>query len=181
MKTFSIDTFIEEANRIKSSEDAAALFGEALKHLGYDRFCYSLITDHPSLGLKAGHAVVSNYPDDWMKHYKANHYETKDPVPRYGVFATRPFTWDSLSHTYDLKPEQKKVMNEAKEARLLDGIAIPICGRNGELAGIGMASSAGGIKPDRPLLRKIQALAFQFHLTYTELEKKLSPNTNDIA
>jgi DNA-binding CsgD family transcriptional regulator len=178
MGRFAIERFIEETNQAESSKAVSKLFGEALGVLGYDRFCYSLITDHPSLGLKAGHGIVSNYPEDWMVHYRANRYEKKDPVPHYGIAATRPFTWDSLSQTYELKAEQKKVMEEARDARLLDGIAIPICGRNGELAGLGMASSTGGVRPDRNLLSKIQALAFQFHLVFTELEEKHLPETD---
>ncbi|MGO9544801.1 MAG: helix-turn-helix transcriptional regulator [Rhodomicrobium sp.] len=171
MAHYAIESFIEATNSAKTSGEVCRLFGDALNGLGYDRFCYSLITDHPSLGLEAGHGIAKNYPDDWMSHYEANNYVKKDPVPRYGLSTSRPFTWESVVKAYDLEPEQKKVMNEAKEARLLDGIAIPICGHNGELAGIGVASSTGGVRPDLNLLSKIQYLSLQFHAAYTELEK----------
>jgi DNA-binding CsgD family transcriptional regulator len=175
-----IERFIEEANEAKTSDEASRLFGDALKDLGYDRFCYSLITAHPSLGLDAGHGIVKNYPDDWMSHYEANHYEKKDPVPQHCFATGRPFTWESLVQTRELRAEEKRVMHEAADARLLEGIAIPICGHNGELAGVGIASSTGGIRPDGKLLNKIRALALQFHLVYTELEKKDSPIYDDI-
>ena len=178
MRTYTIERFIEEANNAKSTQEVARLFGNALKGYGYDRFCYSLITSHPSLGLDAGHGVAENYPEDWMAHYKANHYEKKDPVPRQAFEALRPFTWDSIKHTRELKADEKKVMNEAEEAGLLDGIGIPICGHNGELAGVGMASSAGGIQPDVSALRKLQALTIQFHLVFTDLEKRHRPAGN---
>ena len=176
MQRYTIERFIEEANNAKSAQEAAGLFGDVLKDYGYDRFCYSLVTDHPSLGLDAGHGIVANYPEDWMSHYKANLYETKDPVPRYGLGMLRPFTWESLKHTQELKADEKKVMNEAEEAGLLDGIAIPICGQNGEVAGVGMASSIGGIRPDISMLRKLQALAIQFHLVFTDFENKDRPS-----
>ncbi len=175
MPRYTIERFIEEANNAKSTQEVTLLFGKVLKEYGYDRFCYSLVTDHPSLGLNAGHGIVANYPEDWMSHYKANHYEKKDPVPRHGIGMLRPFTWDSLDQTLELKPYEKKVMNEASEAGLLDGIAIPICGHNGEMAGFGLASSIGGVRPDISLLRKLQALAIQFHLVFTDLEKKDQP------
>jgi DNA-binding CsgD family transcriptional regulator len=178
MRTYTIERFIDEANNAKSTQEVARLFGNALKGYGYDRFCYSLITNHPSLGLDAGHGVAENYPEDWMAHYKANHYEKKDPVPRQAFEALRPFTWDSIKHTRELNADEKKVMDEAKEAGLLDGIGIPICGHNGELAGVGMASSAGGIQPDVSALRKLQALTIQFHLVFTDLEKKDPPAGN---
>jgi DNA-binding CsgD family transcriptional regulator len=181
MTNCSIEGFIEETNRAKSTGDVSVLFGNVLRSLGYDRFCYSLITAHPSLGLDAGHGIAKNYPDEWMAYYQANHYEKKDPVPRHCFATSRPFTWEQLIQTRELKPEQKKIMNEAKEALLLDGIAIPICGHKGELAGVGMASSSGGIRPDMNLLSKIRALAYQFHLVYTELGKKDCPGQDDIT
>ncbi len=174
MANYSIEGFIEDSNRAKSAKDVSTIFGNALTDLGYDRFCYSLITAHPSLGLKAGHGIAKNYPDDWMAHYQTNQYEKKDPVPLYCFATNRPFTWDFLVRNRKLKPEQIKVMNEAKEARLLEGIAVPICGQNGELAGVGMASSSGGIHPDKDLLCKIHVLVQQFHLVYTEFVNRNS-------
>ena len=172
MQQPTIESFIEAANEAKSSNEVSELFGKALRNFGYDRFCYSLITDHPSAGLNAGHAIACNYPADWMDHYRANHYEKKDPISRHGLGATRPYTWESVLRTGKVTAEQNKIMNEAKEARLLDGIAIPICGHRGELAGIGIASSIGGVRPEKNLLSKIGVLASQFHLVHIELEKK---------
>ncbi len=168
----TIDGFIEAANRAKSTEEITRLFANILKEYGYDQFCYSLVTDHPSLGLHAAHGVVTNYPEDWMSHYRANSYERKDPVPRHAFDTWRPFTWDFVKKSPGLKADEKKVMNEAEEAGLLDGIAVPICGQNGELAGVGMASSSGGIRPDAVVLNKLYVLVLQFHLTFTELERR---------
>jgi DNA-binding CsgD family transcriptional regulator len=182
MANYSLESFIEETNRATSSQDVCALFGSTLRNFGYDRFCYSLITAHPSLGLDAGHGIAQNYPDDWMSHYKAEQYERIDPVPRFGCTTPHPFTWELVMRTGELKREEKKVMNEAREARLLDGLAIPICGHNGELAGIGMASSTGGIEINANLLSKIRALAYQFHVTYTaHVRKKEHANSGSIG
>lgn len=180
MQQLTIESFIEEANEAKSSQEVSELFGKALRNFGYDWFCYSLITDHVSAGLRAGHGIVCNYPADWMDHYRANHYERKDPIPRHGIGMNRPFTWESVLRNGKVTAEQNKIMNEAKEARLHDGIAIPICGQNGELAGVGVASSAGGIQPEKNVLSKIGALAVQFHLVYTELESK-ARSTADLS
>jgi DNA-binding CsgD family transcriptional regulator len=172
MASCSIESFIEKTNLAKSSQDVSALFGDALRSFGYDRFCYSLITAHPSLGLDAGHGVAENYPDDWMSYYKANGYERIDPVPRYGYMTSNPFTWASVTQARELRREEKRVMDEARSAGLLEGLAIPLCGHNGELAGVGMASSTGGVRPDVNLLGKLRALSYQFHLAYTELMRK---------
>jgi DNA-binding CsgD family transcriptional regulator len=60
-------------------------------------------------------------------------------------------------------------MNEAKEAGLLGGIAIPICSYNGELAAIAMARSVGKIRPAKNIMSRLHLLSLQFHLAYTEL------------
>jgi DNA-binding CsgD family transcriptional regulator len=172
MAEYVIERFIEETNLAKCPGEVSRLYGSALKDFGYDRFCYSLLTDHPSAGLLAGHGLARNYPDDWMAHYKAKRYEKLDPVPRHALTTSRPFTWDMAVRARELEPEEKRVMDEAKEARLLDGIAVPICGHNGELAGVGMASSIGGVRPDINMLSKIRALTIQFHAAYTELQNK---------
>jgi hypothetical protein len=96
MGNSGIDRFIEVANEAKSSQEVVRLFGAALQDYGYDRFCYCLITDHPSLGLEARHGVVHSYPEDWMAYYTANGYQRKDPLLRHGYGTIRPFTWDSL-------------------------------------------------------------------------------------
>lgn len=168
----TVEQFIEQTNAAWSSGDVFSVFEAALAEFGYDRICYSLITAHPSLGLKAGHGVMRNYPEDWMKHYIANDYVKKDPVPRNCFFSSSPFTWTEVTNSGRLSHEQLRVMNESQDAKLFDGIAVPFHGINGELAGVGIASSTGGVQPDRLMLHKIGAMAAQFHLAYTEKETR---------
>jgi DNA-binding CsgD family transcriptional regulator len=172
MGNSTVDDFIEQANRTQSTDDLSRLFRNAIGNLGFDRFCYSLFTDHPSLGVNAGHALAGNYPQDWMAHYLANGYDKKDPVLCYGGAISTPFTWDWLCQTRTLTPEQKKVMGEAEDAGLRDGAAIPIFGHSGEIAGLGVASTLGGVETDRVVLSKLRVLAIEFHHIYTELKRK---------
>jgi DNA-binding CsgD family transcriptional regulator len=167
----SLEQFIQETNAAQTSEAVFLLYQKALRSIGYDRICYSLITDHPSLNLKAGHGVMRNYSEDWMKHYVENNYEKIDPVPKYCFSTNKPFTWDEVT-ALDLDDNQRKVMLEAEEAKLFDGVAIPLYGVNGEIAGVGMASSSGGVEMNKDLLCIIRALSFQFHFAYTEKEAK---------
>lgn len=165
-----IEKFIEHTNAAKTSGEVYTIFENTLISLGYDRFCYSIITDQPSSGLKAGHGIMRNYPDDWMHYYTEKSYEHLDPVPKYCFLTNAPFTWEHVTALGCLSEAQRKVMNEAKEAKLFDGIAVPMYGINGELSGVGLASSSGGIKPDKHLLSVIRIFCLQFHLAYTERE-----------
>ncbi len=164
----SIEEFIETTNSASTPEEVFHLFQDALCSLGFDRVVYSLITDHLSMNKKAGHGIMKNYPDDWMQHYSESNYEQIDPVPKYAFLTNKPFLWDTLVKEKELTEIEKKVMDEATEAKFLDGVGIPIYGPNGEIAGIGLASSLGGIKPDINLLSKLRAISFQFHIAYSE-------------
>ena len=171
----TLEEFIIATNRAKTSEDVFELYQKALQELGYDRICYSLITDHPSLGLETGHGVMANYPEDWMSHYFENNYQALDPVPQFCFKTQFPFTWENDALIDYSTNSQKALMNEANEAKLYDGIAIPIHGINGELSGVGLASSSGGINPTIDQISIIRALSFQFHASFTDKEKN---NTN---
>lgn len=163
-----VQNFIENTNKAKNSEEVFAYFELAIKNFGYDRICYSLITNHPSLGLNAGHGVMRNYPDDWMAHYLNNGYVAADPVPQYCFVTNRPFTWEHVTKLDCLNKKQVTVMNEAKEAKLLSGIAVPIHGIQGELSGVGLASSSGGVEINEDMLQTIRLISYQFHLTFTD-------------
>ncbi len=169
--------FITEINRTTNVEDAFNLLEKTLSHLGFDRVVYSLITDHPSMQLKRGHGILRNYPDDWMKYYFSKDYFEVDPVIKIIKQTSGPFFWDKLPELKNgLKKDEYILMEEAREAKLLDGIGISLHGACGEIVGMGVASSSGKtdiINPD--MLSIVYALCSQFHITYRKLEEKSSP------
>ncbi|NBU58293.1 MAG: LuxR family transcriptional regulator [Betaproteobacteria bacterium] len=164
----TFEDFIARTNAAETPEEVFHLYQQALAALGFDRVIYSRITDHPSLGVKAGHGLERNYPEDWMAHYAASGYERKDPVPRFAFKTADAFTWDWLVAHAVLTDEERRVMNEAAEAGLRDGVGIPLYGPNGEIAGIGLANATGDVKPDKNLLGLLKAMAAQFHIAYSE-------------
>jgi len=128
-----------------------------------------LITDHPSLNLSSGHGVFENYPDDWMTYYMEEGYDKIDPVPKFCFTSNSPFTWAFITNNLNISKAQKRLMFQANEAELFDGIGIPIHGVNGELSGVGMASSTKKPGVSRTTLLTIKAICHQFHLAYTDL------------
>lgn len=172
------EKFVLLTNASKAPEDIYAIFRLAIAEMGFDRSVYSFLTRHPSIGYEAGHGIAFNYPEDWLNHYLHNKYQKIDPVPRHAFETSRPFAWDELMTSGNLSAPAQKVMNEAKEAKLFNGVGIPLRGVNGELAGLGIASSSGGIEIDALLLSKLQAIAYQFHNAYTESIKKLEMDAN---
>lgn len=177
----NLEEFIERTNCASSQEEVFSLYREALKDLGYDSVVYSLLTDHPSIGKKAGHGITGNYPKDWMDYYIERGYFHQDPIPKHAFSTTAAYTWDHVVETRPISKLQRRVMNEAQDARLKSGAAVALYGPNFEVAGVGIASTAGGVKPDRNILSLIRALSYQFHSAYCEFDRPAAPSARIIT
>jgi DNA-binding CsgD family transcriptional regulator len=173
----TLEEFITRSNGAASREEVFALFQQALKDLGYDSVVYSLLTDHPSIGRKAGHGVTGNYPTDWMEYYMAKGYFAKDPIPKHAFTTAAAYTWEHVVNTCSISARQRRLMCEAEDARLLCGAAVAIYGPDFEVAGVGIASTTGGVKPPADVLSVIRALSHQFHFAYSRFD--LLPSAPD--
>jgi len=174
--------FIEETNNCKTIDEAFSLWEQELSVLGFDRVVYSLMTDHMQLDKKAGHAIIGNYPEDWMKYYVEKGYEDVDPVRKRIMVGGGAFTWDSLSDNYrKLSKEESTLMNEASDAKLLDGVGLSLSNPLGEIVGMGFASSSGKIGITPYHLSAINLLATQFHTVFSKIECKKDISVYDIS
>jgi DNA-binding CsgD family transcriptional regulator len=162
--------YIENTNNAKTAEDIFSYFEHALYNLGFDLVLYSLMTDHASIGKKAGHGIMRNYSEDWMKYYTEKGYVDVDPVRKQVMLTTHPFLWDKLNST--VSDDQKSMMYEANDAGLKCGIGLGIHSPNREIAGFGFASSDGIAEVNKNVVSLVKAIASQFHTAYTEHERR---------
>lgn len=167
-----IEEFIEASNKAASVDELFALYQQAMGDLGFDRLIFSLMTDHLAIQRRAGHGIILNYPDDWMKFYMEKKLEVLDPVRHKLYIAPGVFTWDSLNEHSTLTKTQSDCLLMGDEAGLHDGIGIPLRGPRGAIAGIGAASSGGGVNPDKNTLSRAQLLSQQFYTAFLCLELK---------
>ena len=171
-----LEKFIVQSNNAKSQEEIFKYFCAVLAELGYNSVVYSLLTNHPSIDRPAGHGVLSNYPEDWMQHYSKKGYVKADPVIKHAFQTSDKYTWDNLINNYPLSKLEKRVMDECREAKLLNGAAVAIYSPNLEIAGVGLASTVGGAYSDKDSLSIIRSLANQFHITFSELDNNIAKN-----
>lgn len=145
----SIESFIEQTNRATTVDELFEHYKKAMMSLGFDQIIFSLMTNHASIERPAGHGIIANYSESWMKYYQEKKYEDFDPVRRH-MFAA---------------------------PGLKDGIGIPLYGPRGALAGVGAASSAGGVElDDKMLLSKSYLLSQQFYAVFLALEAQRLKN-----
>jgi LuxR family quorum-sensing system transcriptional regulator CciR len=165
-----ISDFIDESNKLDSPEVLLTLMERAVADLGFDRYAYCALTRHERYKLSdsPAPAVALNYPTSWTDYYFEHDYQDKDPVLLHASEFEGPFLWDSLDAAYALEPDQNAVMQEAREAGLLDGVGIPLHGARGNFC---LLTCAAGERHPEPTsaFSSLGVLAAQFHAVYSAL------------
>ena len=169
-----IGQFITDTNSAENSDEAFACLEKYLGKLGFDRVVYSLLTDHPHLNKNREHGIVRNYPEDWMNYYFSKGYVDVDPTIKIMKQKQGAFAWTSLPEIKSISKQEKLLMNEAKDAKLLEGIGLALHGPNGQIVGMGVASSAGGTELHRDTVSVVYLLCTQFNQIYQTLEREKS-------
>ncbi len=173
----TVDDFISGMMRAKDENGLFDAFNALAIRLGFDRVLYTLITDHPSAGLKRNLNVRGTFDPDWLDHYARRRYLRTDPVVR-RLFATRqPFPW---SVAFDVagndSADVQRILIESREiGGMRDGISVPLHGPNFELAAIAVGITDPTFKIDRMSFGALLAGAVQFHTAFCLLSAASEP------
>ena len=165
----SLIDFIHESNLCNNPDDLTQKFLKFLAGYGLDRFVMSEMSHDTTTQKEHHHGVLVNYPQEWMEHYVSNHYIESDPVYQSALTARRPFTWQEATLSRNTTKKGVQVMNEARENKLYDGIAISIHQPLGGIIGMGISASETGVNLSRDSLSMLHAAANQFFLVYADL------------
>jgi DNA-binding CsgD family transcriptional regulator len=169
-----LERYLELMVRSQTTREAFDHFCAAMSERGYDRIAYSLVNDHPSLGLLSKHGLATSYPEDWMKHYAAHNFELIDPVTRHVLTKRTPFFWSDITSKLGRLSHSRQMMDEAADAGVGDGIGISLRGDDSELVGVGIARSSSPGSSRRKLqdynfLSDAYLLSTCLHETYRDL------------
>lgn len=168
-------------------------FAKIARHYGYRNATLLPIEDHPSVGLTPADGYVTDYPEDWVRYYFAKQYFAYDPVVRLSRRSVRPFFWseamDMLARDAGVPAEAKEIggrlMREAGEAGLAEGIAIPMSTRFGERSIIGLSREETGEPQSVEDLATLGFLGSVFHERFfgffeAESRVRVSPRETDV-
>jgi DNA-binding CsgD family transcriptional regulator len=158
----------------QTQEEAFAEYCAFVSDHGYDKAVFSLMTDHPSIGEKALHGFLTVYPEDWMKHYRQYNCHEVDPV--FQLIISRPgaFFWSQAISKLSQTPrfqgrvrnEWQKLLRDAADAGVADGISISIVNASGEIAGFGVSRAQSEGEHNIKSLADIFLLSSVFHDKY---------------
>jgi len=137
-----LERYIDLIVTSQTTQEAFQHFCDAMRKHGYDRITYSLVNDHPSLGLPSKHGLATSYPQDWMKYYAEKNFSLVDPVTNKVLTKRSPFFWSDVTAKLNRLSPAHRIMDEAADAGLGDGIGISLCGHGPELVGVGIARSS---------------------------------------
>ena len=170
MSQFDLLQFLTDMNEEKDIKKSFDIFAKACCYVGLDRVVYSLITPHDTIGYEAGHAIVGNYPDEWMHYYRKKRYEQIDPVIKHIKSSEGIFRWEHLK-SYGLlqNDKEEKLMEEAYEAGLFSGLGLSLKNYYNEVVGMGFASSDKHMVLDTPTQNFIFLVAKQFDLNFKSI------------
>jgi DNA-binding CsgD family transcriptional regulator len=167
-----LESHIKSILSAATAESAFDAFCRIMQNHGYERIAYSLVTDHPSLGLPRQHGLATSYPEDWMKFYKEKDYHLVDPVTHRCLNSRIPFFWQDVVEEPDIGPKSLKLMNEATDSGVTAGIGISLCSTVGEKVGVGLARKTATKEKDYNFLAGAYLLSVCFHEKYRALLTK---------
>lgn len=171
----NLEDYINCINSSKDAQDGFKVFTSIMQDFGFDKVAYSLVTDHPSLGLKRVHGIVNSFPQEWMDYYMEQGFFDVDPVPEQIVKSAVPFFWSSLVQPEKLSKKSLSVMTECEDAGLNDGAIVPLYSTGGEVASVSLARQDKSGNNSYEDLAAIQFITTYFHENYKNYLRKIEP------
>lgn len=174
---------VEAIQNAPDADTAFRRFSEALECYGYTNAVYTLMNDHHSIGQQALHGFATSYPEDWLQHYNEKKYHRFDPAWQGALSKSAPFFWaDAVkeqavsrsANPYHVQ-QATRVMNEASDAGLADGISMSFTNTLGEIVGIG--ASRSHVEPRRNYrdFAEVHLICALFHQTFMGFFPSVEP------
>jgi|CXWL01.1.fsa_nt_gi LuxR family quorum-sensing system transcriptional regulator CciR len=138
-------SFVENCGASSSIDDLGVRFLDEMAALG---FPYVALSSHVDpLRPPRGAVMVLRYPESWVAHYSAERLDRVDPVFEAATRRTMPFCWEDPDFTDGLNRQQRRMLNEGREAGIGKGYTIPIGGPDSLPASCSLIVDDGGVDP----------------------------------
>lgn len=138
MPVQNIDALRQRLTTAVTLDELQVVCREHSEALGFQHFVYALRV--PTHFADARLIVIDGYPPEWVKRYFEQHHFDADPVMAYCTQHVVPTCWSDLS----LEPgsQAERMMQEAAEFGLRDGVTMPLHSPQGELGILSLAVDA---------------------------------------
>lgn len=148
--------FSDSAVRLSDLQELVDLFTEKISGQGFPYFsCLE------TAGLRRPSQKLVTYPRDWVRHYTENRYWDCDRIIEETRMRRTPFAWDDPGVLAGASEQQIQVMEEAREAGLVNGFTFPIFLESELSAVFTIATEQTEYDPD--LMPAFHMMAVYFH------------------
>ncbi|GLR91405.1 helix-turn-helix transcriptional regulator [Bradyrhizobium iriomotense] len=172
-------SFVECANRTQSLKALFDLLVSCASEEGFTEIAYGALTFAEPLRLPGcpPPLVAMKVPPEWCQRYLERKYYTVDPVVRRTPMFAGPFLWDELAKEHQLQACEQRVLREAREAGLKNGVGVPLFGPSGRISVISFASRFDDADPQRNV-KHLNVLAWHFHIAFAEIARPSDSGSN---
>jgi len=137
--------FAEVCDRAANIAEVQAAFMAAIRDLG---FTHAACASHVDpLRPPAEAVMMVDYPRQWLERFSAKNYAGRDPVYWAARRQMLPFQWSDRVFREGLARDQIRILDEAAEVGLGDGITIPIHAPDALPASCSLVIGRDGIDP----------------------------------
>jgi len=173
IQRYLFEDFVRDTQAAQTGEALFAHLQRSVAQYGYDQMIFSIAHDPLLPKSHQRPNIFNTYPDDWQKTYLEKDYARLDPVLHAALTLNSGFTWENLKATSSYTQAQTRFMNEAIDAGLNNGIAVPMRALKA-VGGVGLAATTAhdGAYAHLDL---INALCTQFYLSYRRLYARPAP------
>jgi LuxR family transcriptional regulator, quorum-sensing system regulator BjaR1 len=114
---------------------------------------------------------ATTWPNDWLERWKSRNYITIDPVLNQLLHRNEPVRWRQVRRVDDVPG--LRVLDEASDFGLKDGLTLPVYGREGLLIGITLGTDRYDL--DRQSETCLHMAAIYFHSKLEQLRAGQAP------
>ncbi|MER8499414.1 LuxR family transcriptional regulator [Mesorhizobium sp. M1142] len=135
---------------------------------------------------QVSHVLLDVWPEQWSERYFSKGYLYRDPAIRLVSRGSTPFLWSEIDKVCRVCPFGRRVMDEATEFKLREGLTIPFATLDGQAVGFSVAGEKLDPDPhDRLAFQFVAAYAFGCAVVLADGKRnpkpaRLSPRQQDV-
>ncbi len=131
--------FVVGLERTKTVDEAWQCFMEFAARFGLE---FGGLAEMPGPGERLEDTTLClSWPDEWRTRYFEKRYLRNDPAQLHLAHGVEPYTWSDTLACPDYTKAQKRIVQEAGEFAMKEGLLIPVIGFGRGIAIISIAGS----------------------------------------
>lgn len=128
LRTFD---FFERIKGLSQSEEIGSALIAELKSFGFE---YVSVWTMPPAGCPLRGIMLNTRPEGYVTRYVEQNYVLRDPVVKYLRRSLRPYSWGDVRTKLPMTVQEGRIIEEAREFDVYDGLIIPIITATGALS-----------------------------------------------